>query len=100
MPSMAEELATDLNTIRSRLAGSSRYGLATVSFAFIPSIIASNAQRILGHARRQPSLRLPIPAGQGEKTVGCFDERLRSAGREIDFAASCADEGADAGVLA
>ncbi len=35
MPSTAEELATDLNTILSRIAGSRRYGLATVSFAFI-----------------------------------------------------------------
>ena len=32
IPSIAEELATDLSTVRSRMAGSRRYGLAMVSF--------------------------------------------------------------------
>jgi hypothetical protein len=33
MPSMAEEVATDLTTVRSRIAGFRRYRLATGSFA-------------------------------------------------------------------
>ena len=32
MPSIAEDVATDLSTVRARIAGSRRYGLATVSF--------------------------------------------------------------------
>jgi hypothetical protein len=40
---------------------------------------------------------LPVPASQGEKTVGCFDESLRRTRREIAFTAFHAHVGADAG---
>jgi len=35
MPSIAEEVATDLRTVRARVAGFLRYRLATESFALI-----------------------------------------------------------------
>jgi len=35
IPSIAEELATDLSTVRSRIAGSRRYWFAVESFAFM-----------------------------------------------------------------
>ena len=54
MPSMADELETDLNTLRSRATGSRRYGLVEESLAELmkTSIAAQDRNLQRGQARK------------------------------------------------